>query len=67
MKLKLPNGEEILLDKNISLDEKKKVVYDILTEWNSYFEQTWEIGSTRVCLDILSNYLYYHKEDLEEN
>jgi hypothetical protein len=66
MKLILPNGSKIDLDNSISIEEKRVIVDGILAEWNPYFEKTWNLKKTRVCLEILSSYLYNHKEEVLE-
>jgi hypothetical protein len=60
MKLILPNGSKIELDKDLPYDEKRKVVEGILDEWNPYFSR-YKNRKTLVCLDVLSNYLCYEK------
>lgn len=67
MKLKLPNGEEINLDVKLPLDERKRVVDSILEEWSWYFEHSWGLNKTKVCLEILSNYLCMVKEEEDKN
>lgn len=66
MNLKLPNGEEQVLDTNLSVDKRKEVVYTILSEWGDYFEQTWDLPKTRVCLEILSSYLTKEVKEQEK-
>jgi hypothetical protein len=67
MKLKLPNGDSIKLNTNLTLEERKKVVDEILEEWNWYFESSWELVKTKVCLDVLSNYLCMVKDGEDKN
>jgi hypothetical protein len=67
MKLILPNGKEIDLKTDISLEEKQKVVDGILEEWKEYFEQTFQLYKTKICLEVLSNYLCNHKEEDQKN
>jgi 23S rRNA A2030 N6-methylase RlmJ len=67
MKLKLPNGDSIKLDTSLPLEERKEVVDRILKEWNSYFESSWELINTKVCLDVLSNYLCLVKDGNKKN
>jgi hypothetical protein len=63
MKLILPDGSKIELDNKISLEEKRVVVDKILEEWNPYFQKTWKLKKTQVCLEIISNYLCNHKDE----
>jgi hypothetical protein len=67
MKLKLPNGDNILLDTSLPLEERKKIVDNILLEWNEYFESSWELRKTQVCLDVLANYLCLVKDGEKKN
>lgn len=67
MKLKLPNGDNIKLNTNLPLEERKRVVDEILVEWNWYFESSWELEKTKVCLDVLSNYLCMVKDGDKKN
>ena len=67
MKLKLPDGNKIYLDTTIPLEERKKVVDEILAEWNEYFESSWELRKTQVCLEVLANYLCMEKDGEKKN
>lgn len=67
MKLILPNGGNIKLNTNLPLEERKKVVNEIIEEWNWYFESSWELEKTKVCLEILSNYLCMVKDGDDKN
>lgn len=61
MKLKLPNDKEIILDINLSIEEKKKIVNNILKEYEKYFYKTWDVQKTKITLDILGSYLCHKK------
>ena len=67
MILRLPNGDKIKLDTSLSLEERKAKVNDILDEWQDYFEKTWQLKKTKVCLEILSNYLCLVKDGEKKN
>lgn len=67
MKLKLPNGDSIKLDTSLPLEERMRVVNEILAEWNDYFESSWELRKTKVCLEVLSNYLTMVKDGKKKN
>jgi len=62
MKIQLPNGQRHELDDGISLDEKVKVVEDLVNEWRNIIRLNWDSNSVRFFLDSLSNYLVWHKE-----
>lgn len=66
MKLLLPDGTKLELDTSITYDEKKAIVDNILDEWQAYFTTYRSTKKTTVCLEVLSNYLYYHKEKTQE-
>lgn len=65
MKLYLPNGKRIKLDTSLTLDEKIKIVEEITSEWEDYFLLYWDSEKVRVCLEVLANYLVWHKEKEE--
>lgn len=67
MKLRLPNGDIRYLDTSLSLEERKEVVNGILEEWNDYFQKSWELRKTQVCLDILGNYICLVKDGEDKN
>lgn len=64
MKIQLPNGKQHELDNGIALSEKIKVVEDLINEWKNEIEKNWESNSVRYFLDSLSNYLVWHKENM---
>lgn len=63
MKLKLPDDETVVLDNSLPIEDKVQQVQQILSEWEDKFHRSWETGKTKVCLDVLSNYLVFHKEE----
>lgn len=67
MRVKLPNGDKVILDTTLPLDERKKVVDKILQEWNWFFEESWELSKTKNCLDTLSNYICLVKDGDKKN
>jgi 23S rRNA A2030 N6-methylase RlmJ len=67
MKLKLPDGTQIILNTSLPLEERKRVVNEILDEWKDYFESSWELSKTKVCLEVLSNYLCLVKDGEDKN
>lgn len=65
MKIQLPNGEKIKLDDDISLEEKKKIVKQLVDEWRDIVKadrMTWFSNAVKYFLDSLANYLVWHKE-----
>jgi hypothetical protein len=65
MKLILPNGVKIELDKELPYESKRKIVDEILQEWSPYFTK-YRNKKTSVCLEILSNYLCHEKKEKPE-
>lgn len=65
MKIQLPNGKQHELKDGISLEEKVKVVEELTSEWKKEIENNWNSDSVRYFLDSLSNYLVWHKENLD--
>lgn len=65
MKLILPNGTKIELVKELDHEQRKKVVEEILAEWNGYFTK-YRNRKTQICLEVLSNYLCYEKKEKEK-
>jgi hypothetical protein len=69
MKIKLPNGEKIKLDDNISLEEKKIVVKQLEDEWRDIVKANrviWFSSAVKSFFDSLANYILWHKEDDEK-
>lgn len=62
MKLILPDGTKMELDKELPHEERMKIVDDILIAWNLYFSK-YRNRKTLVCLEVLSNYLCYEKKE----
>lgn len=67
MELKLPNGEEVKLDENITITEKLNIVEVLVCEWETYCIENWNNYNVKFFLDGLSNYLVWHKEDREKD
>lgn len=64
MKLILPDGSEVQLDKELPSDQRKIVVEGIVSEWNSYFTK-YRNRKTEICLEVLSNYLCFEQKSKE--
>lgn len=65
VKIQLPNGQQHILDENISLADKKKVVDDLTEEFLPIITEklNWlNNNSVKYFLDSLSNYIVWHKE-----
>lgn len=67
MKLILPNKEVRFLDEKMPLEKRKEVVDEILLEWNDYFESSWGLRGTQICLDVLANYICLVKDGEDKN
>lgn len=66
MKIKLPNGEKIILKDHIEYKEREKEVNKLLKEWKDIIRadsKTWLSNSIKYFLDSLSNYLLWSKKD----
>lgn len=63
MNMTLPDGNKIYLDTKLSYEERKAIVDQLIADWKDHFEQTWNQPKTRVCLDILANYLVLVKSE----
>lgn len=63
VKIQLPNSTRIELDNNLSLEEKKRLVEELIEEWKPIIESGWESNSVKYFLDSLTNYLVWHKEE----
>lgn len=66
MKIKLPDGQKIELDENISIDKKIDKVKKLLNDYMFEIENNWNSNSIKYFLDGLSNYLVWHKEKAEK-
>lgn len=63
MKIQLPNGQDFILDENITIEEKIAVTYQLTNEWLTVIEENWKNSEeVRYFLDSLANYLVWHKE-----
>lgn len=62
MRLILPDGNKMELDKELPYEERSKVVNQIINDWNWYFTK-YRNRKTEVCLEVLSNYLTYEKKE----
>jgi hypothetical protein len=62
MRLILPNGTKLELDRELSNEDKRSKVDEILAEWNWYFTK-YRNNKTAICLEILSNFLCYEKKE----
>lgn len=63
MMIMLPNGEERELDNDISIDKKKELCEELLLEFDSEINSSWETHPVRYFLNGLSNYLCWDKTD----
>ncbi len=66
MKIQLPNGQNYILDENITLEEKMKVVESLTETWRKIIISNWHSNSVKFFLDSLVNYLVWHKEPEEK-
>lgn len=67
MRIRLPNGEKIELDNSLSLEEKKVIVNELISEWNHVVFDNWNDNSVKYFLDSLANYLVWHKTKEEKD
>lgn len=67
MKIILPNGERLVLDENITLDEKIKKTEELTDFWMQTILTNWNSNAVIFFLDNLSNYLIWHKEEEDKN
>lgn len=64
MKVLLPNGEQLNLQEDITLDEKIALVEELTIQWREEINSNWSSNSVMYFLDSLSNYLVWHKDDV---
>lgn len=63
MKIQLPNGQDYILDENLTIEEKLAVTFQLTEEWMTVIETNWKNSDdVRYFLDGLANYLVWHKE-----
>ena len=67
MKIQLPNGQKKILDENISLESKKKIVEELIEEFRHLIISNWKSDSIKFFLDNLGNYLVWHREEEDRN
>lgn len=65
MKIQLPNGKQHELEDGISLEQKVEVVEELTRKWQKEIEKNWDSNTVRYFLDSLSNYLVWHKENID--
>lgn len=67
MKIQLPNGERLVLDNNLGIEQKKELAWQMTMEWDDAICSNWESEAIIFFLDGLANYLTWHKEEDEKN
>ncbi|QPK89746.1 hypothetical protein IEN91_04715 [Bacillus velezensis] len=68
MKIDLPNGQKIILEENLSMEEKLKVVKELLNEHYPMIEKSdWETNRVKFFLSGLGDYIVWHKEENQKN
>ena len=65
MKIQLPNGQQLILDEHISIEEKLQIVESLTEEFMTTIKMNWHSNSVKFFLDSLTNYLVWHKEKEE--
>lgn len=63
MKIQLPNREKIILEDNLSLEDKMKLVLSLVNEWRDVCLENWSSNAVKYFLDSLSSYLLWHKNN----
>lgn len=63
MRIRLPNGEERELDKDIDMSEKKKICEELIVEFDDDISSSWNTHPVRYFLNGLSNYLCWDKSE----
>lgn len=69
MKIQLPNGQKIILNDDLSIDEKLKITEELAETWIPVLRSSWKIwnsDSTRFFFDSLANYIVWHKEEEDD-
>lgn len=66
MKIQLPDGRQHILDENITLEEKLKIVEYLVKEFDSIIRINWHSYSVKFFLDSLASYIVWHKEPKEK-
>lgn len=61
MKIKLPNGEERELKRDITIEEKNAICNDLIEEFEEDIVTSWNTQPVIYFLTGLSNYLCWHK------
>lgn len=68
MKIQLPSGEKIVLDENLTIEEKKEIVINLTDEWDLHIlNSSRDSKPVGYFLDGLANYLVWHKEEEQKN
>lgn len=62
MRIKLPDGERVILPGHLSYEERMVYVQDILDKFEDYFYNSWTTRSTKIALDTLGTYLSRAKD-----
>lgn len=63
MIIKLPDGEEVELDNNITIEEKRDICAGLVEEYDNEIHTMWGKQSISYFLNGLSNYLCWHKDE----
>lgn len=69
MKIRLPNGEKVELNEDVSISTKMKTVKNLLKKFDKEVYNNNNIDNKAVLyfLDGLANYLVWHKEPKDKN
>ncbi|MCR4362171.1 hypothetical protein JDW21_18660 [Bacillus subtilis] len=62
VKIRLPNGQNHILDDNLTLEEKISVCKNLTERFKDSIEENWLSDPIKFFLDSLSNYINWHKE-----
>lgn len=66
MRIKLPDGEERILDNDICLDEKLSECQKLIDEFDEYILDSWQNHNVSYFLNGLANYIIWHKDSTSE-